>query len=181
MCLPYNCVCNNTWERKTGEKQGRPGSIYHLHTVWGWSSFKFVHLVGWHSSVNYISHYPAFILILLSVIAQCLGRSLNEWDQNVWDLPQMCETLSYNYTKMLITLTVTIYSASWKSLNKCLTSGCILRLRPPTHCTHLPCVCLCASACVRVCLYSHVCSFEPFTINYNFRYIFGETQVINTR
>ena len=29
--LPYVCVCNNTWEQKTGEKQGRPpGSIHHM-------------------------------------------------------------------------------------------------------------------------------------------------------
>ena len=24
------CVHNNTWERKTGEKRGRPGSIHHM-------------------------------------------------------------------------------------------------------------------------------------------------------
>ena len=28
--LPSVCVDNNTWERKTGEKRGRPGSIHHV-------------------------------------------------------------------------------------------------------------------------------------------------------
>ena len=73
------------------------------------------------------------------------------------------------------------YSIPRKSLNKCLTSGRILRLRPPTHwmqftlhlstdvCLRLCaciCICLCvfASACVhlrllmRVCIYVCVCA-----------------------
>ena len=66
-------------------------------------------------------------------------------------------------------LTVTvphIYSTCQKSLNKCLTSGCILRLCLPTHWTqfipHLSsdvCLCLRAStfACVRVCLCVSTC------------------------
>ena len=28
--LPSVCVDNNTWEQKTGEKRGRPGSIHHV-------------------------------------------------------------------------------------------------------------------------------------------------------
>ena len=51
---------------------------------------------------------------------------------------------------------VTYYSsASQKSLNKCLTSGCVLTLHPPTHWTQFTLrmssnvlLCLCASACV---------------------------------
>ena len=49
------------------------------------------------------------------------------------------------------------YTASQKALNKHLTSGCVLRLRPPTHWTQFAlcssafvCVCLCLSACVCV-------------------------------
>ena len=36
--LPSVCVHNNTWERKTGEKRGRPGSIHHMvdaRLTWG--------------------------------------------------------------------------------------------------------------------------------------------------
>ena len=28
--FPSVCVHNNTWEQKTGEKRGRPGSIHHM-------------------------------------------------------------------------------------------------------------------------------------------------------
>ena len=91
---------------------------------------------------------------------------------------------------------VSIYSASWKSLNKHLTSGRVLRLCLPTHwsqfalcssawvCVRLRgsvfiwvrlcssarvCVRLRASAYVRVCLRLYVCSHEPSTVKSNFQ------------
>ena len=30
LCLPSVCIHNNTQERKTGEKRGRPGRIHHV-------------------------------------------------------------------------------------------------------------------------------------------------------
>ena len=32
--LPSFYVHSNTWERKTGEKQGRPGSFHHMNDIW---------------------------------------------------------------------------------------------------------------------------------------------------
>ena len=47
-----------------------------------------------------------------------------------------------------------------KSVNKRLTSGCILRLHPPTHWTQFA---LRSSACICVCLRLHVCSCKLST------------------
>ena len=72
------------------------------------------------------------------------------------------------------------YGLSWKSLNKRLTSWCILRLHLPTHWTQFAlrssaCVCarlrssVCLHMSVRVHLRLHVCSCERSTVKSNFQ------------
>ena len=57
------------------------------------------------------------------------------------------------------------YSMSRKSLNKCLMSGRVLRLRLPTHRMQFA---LCSSACVWVRLGSSACVCKPSTVRCNF-------------